>query len=106
MPLQVQHPSPVLLEATSIVLLLCPGLPHGNGILGFQMAGVVDHGQGDIPVASDIGTTPSVLLGVAYSYMSGHVVHSVDDLGRNVIIAFNFIEQVPHRVVVNDDQGG
>lgn len=70
------------------------------------MAGVVDHGQGHILIASDIGTTPSVLLCVADSYMSGHVVHTVNYLGRDVVVALHLVEQVPHRVVVDNDQGG
>ena len=69
------------------------------------MAGVVDHGEGHILIASDIGTTPSILLGVTNSYMSGHVVHTVHDLGRDVIVALHLIEQVPHRVVVDNYQG-
>ncbi len=70
------------------------------------MAGVVDHGQSHILVAVDIGTAPSVLLSVANSYMSRHVVHTVHDLGRDVVVALHLIEQVPHGVVVDNDKGG
>jgi hypothetical protein len=70
------------------------------------MAGVVNHGQGHILVASDISATPCLLFSVANSYMSGHVVHSVHDLRRDVVVALHFIEQVPHGVVIDNDQGG
>ena len=70
------------------------------------MAGVVNHGQGHILVASDIGTTPSVIFGIANSYMSGHVVHTVNYLRRDIVVALHLIEQVPHGVVVDNDQRG
>ena len=70
------------------------------------MAGVVDHGQGHILVASDIRATPCVLFSVANSYVSGHVVHTVHDLGRDVVVALHLIEEVPHRVVIDNDQCG
>ena len=70
------------------------------------MTGVVDHGQGHILVASDIGATPCVLFSVTNSYMSGHVINAVHYLGRDVVVALHLIEQVPHGVVVDNDQGG
>ena len=70
------------------------------------MTGVVDHGQGHILVASDIRATPCVLFSVTNSYVSGHVVHTVHDLGRDVVVALHLIEEVPHGVVIDNDQGG
>ena len=103
MTLEVENTTPILLEPTLVVILLGSGLTHRDSVLGLQMTRIVNHGQSHVLVLTGI-TTPGEFLGVTHSDMRGNVIHSVHYLLRNVVVALNLIQQIPHRVVVNYNQ--